>query len=565
MDKSIKVVKRRSTKVPMAKTQSARSSPGAQTKSRSNEDTNANGNGLSKRKKTASSSPRPRNSAVALAETVDEKQHLKNDIQNASVYNDDMLRELEERGDADSICEDIIGSSIEDQVFPDIEGACTLSESMQLRRLLRQVGPLEFLRRTLDSGVFTAEKLLTAFSVRPPDFLQGRPDEDYLPFLSLAMTRELQKRAKLEQYNSFDDAVNLIKRSKNIIVLTGAGISTSLGIPDFRSKNIGLYSMLGDLGLDDPQQVFDLGLFHEDPSIFYSIARKVLPNHERCSPTHAFIAMLQEKGKLLTNYTQNIDNIEETAGIDPERLVQCHGSWSSATCIRCGHKVPGKTIFPVVEAGGIPRCEKCGVASAKASSAQARNSSSRSRQASKSRKRKTSHDDDDSDGTYSGGPVSSAKTPGRALRTSARHSNGAAGPEIDASRRPVAKGEGIMKPDITFFGEALPRRFGERLLGHDRDLVDLVIVIGTSLKVKPVSELVPVLPANVPQIYISRDPVSHVHFDIDLLGDCDVVVAELCRRAGWDLDHEMIPENQEVETELAEGYWSRHYVRAVKK
>lgn len=119
MDKSIKVVKRRSTKVPMAKTQSARSSPGAQTKSRSNEDTNANGNGLSKRKKTASSSPRPRNSAVALAETVDEKQHLKNDIQNASVYNDDMLRELEERGDADSICEDIIGSSIEDQVFPD--------------------------------------------------------------------------------------------------------------------------------------------------------------------------------------------------------------------------------------------------------------------------------------------------------------------------------------------------------------------------------------------------------------------------------------------------------------
>lgn len=117
---------------------------------------------------------------------------------------------------------------------------------------------------------------------------------------------------------------------------------------------------------------------------------------------------------------------------------------------------------------------------------------------------------------------------------------------------------GVMKPDITFFGEELPDEFSRRLVKHDRDIVDLVIVIGTSLKVAPVSEVVPYLPPHIPQIYISRTPVSHINFDIDLLGDCDVIVAELCRRAGWDLKHDMIPANQKVTTELEEGYRSRH-------
>jgi len=117
---------------------------------------------------------------------------------------------------------------------------------------------------------------------------------------------------------------------------------------------------------------------------------------------------------------------------------------------------------------------------------------------------------------------------------------------------------GVMKPDITFFGEALPDRFSDRLTNHDKALVDLVIVIGTSLKVAPVSEVVPYLPSHIPQMYISRTPVSHVNFDIDMLGDCDVVVAELCRRAGWELKHEMLPEDQEVDVVLEEGYASRH-------
>lgn len=112
--------------------------------------------------------------------------------------------------------------------------------------------------------------------------------------------------------------------------------------------------------------------------------------------------------------------------------------------------------------------------------------------------------------------------------------------------------------------------------------MDLVIVIGTSLKVAPVAEVPGVLPRTVPQLYISRtvshfflvllrlealltrsQPVSHTEFDIDLLGDCDVVVSELCRRAGWELKHEMIPEDEKVEVLPVEGYESRHVFKVV--
>lgn len=123
---------------------------------------------------------------------------------------------------------------------------------------------------------------------------------------------------------------------------------------------------------------------------------------------------------------------------------------------------------------------------------------------------------------------------------------------------------GVMKPDITFFGEDLPATFHTRLMGHDRDLVDLVLVIGTSLKVAPVSEIVGVLPQHVPQLYISREPCSHVEFDVDLLGDCDAVVAELCRRAGWVLRHEMINNEEKVDIQLQDGHESRFSFKVVK-
>ena len=59
--------------------------------------------------------------------------------------------------------------------------------------------------------------------------------------------------------------------------------------------------------------------------------------------------------------------------------------------------------------------------------------------------------------------------------------------------------------------------------------------------------------ADIPQIYISREPVDHISFDITLLGYCDTVVAELCRRSGWALCHPMIPPDFEAVVKAGEG------------
>jgi len=236
---------------------------------------------------------------------------------------------------------------------------CTLNEALTFRKRLKLVGEDRFLQETVQVGHITVKKLITAFGIRPPHFLDGAPDDAYLPLLDLGISRELSKRIKLPQYNTVEDAVALLQKSRNIIVLTGAGISTSLGIPDFRSKDTGLYSQLQHLGLSDPQEVFDISLFREDPNIFYSVAKYILPSGQKFSPTHAFIRLLQDKGKLLTNFTQNIDNLEGYAGIDPKNLIQCHGSFASATCIECKYKVKGDVIYKDLKAGKVARCDRC--------------------------------------------------------------------------------------------------------------------------------------------------------------------------------------------------------------
>ncbi|KAK0377381.1 Sir2 family protein [Colletotrichum limetticola] len=441
------------------------------------------------------------------------------------------LQELEERvrdakesaWETDSLLEDAIAEMGDAKLSSDVKDpdSCTPDEAMGLRHQLRALGPAEFCRRTVDAGRYTAKKLLSAFGLKPPAFLEGAEDEAYFSLLSLAISRELSKRAKLFRFNTVDDAVDLLQRSKNIIVLTGAGISTSLGIPDFRSKG-GLYSQLEHLGLNDPQEVFDISVFKHDPTIFYTVAKDILPSTNRFTPTHAFISMLEKKGKLLTNYTQNIDNLEAKAGISQDKLIQCHGSFATATCVQCRFKCDGEEIFADVKAGKIPRCPRC------IQNLRPNGSSKRKRSTGTERKRRRfSSDDSTSDGEYDIPSV------------------------------------GVMKPDITFFGEALPDEFSRRLTEHDRDKVDLVIVIGTSLKVTPVSEIVSWLPANIPQIYISRQAVNHINFDIDLLGDCDVVVSELCRRAGWPLEHEMVPQDQVVKVNPDGGCVSRHVFEVV--
>lgn len=234
--------------------------------------------------------------------------------------------------------------------------------------------------------------------------------------------------------------------------------------------------------------MFDIQVFREDPSVFFSIARDILPTERKWSPTHGFIRLLQDKGKLLTNYTQNIDNIEGNAGVLPEKIVQCHGSFATATCVKCQYKVDGDAIFGEIKEGKIPECTACKARIAEEalqSQGLKRKRSSNGQQ----KDRKVSGDSSDDD-DYE------IPTPG----------------VMKVGEAPFELGSLSVlthwQPDITFFGEDLPDEFGQRLIHHDRELVDLVIVIGTSLKVAPVAEVPGILPRNIPQIYISRT-VSH--------------------------------------------------------
>ncbi|KAG1076891.1 hypothetical protein G6F42_025215 [Rhizopus arrhizus] len=284
-------------------------------------------------------------------------------------------------------------------------------------------------------------------------------DLELLPILKKVITHYLRKRRRLDYVNTLDDVAHLLSKANNIMIVTGAGVSVSCGIPDFRSEK-GIYSRLEEYQLDDPQQMFDIEYFRESPEIFYSFAKELYPAKYQPSPSHLFVKLVEEKGKLLRNYTQNIDTLEHKTNI--KRVVNCHGSFATASCVTCGYKVDGKEIEDFIMAQKVPPCPKC-------------------LQAKPEQRPDDSDDDDDNNG----------------------HNN---------------KGVSIMKPDITFFGEQLPAEF-DNLLAVDTEQVDLLIVMGSSLKVSPVSEIMSQIPHSVPQILINRTPITHMTFDIQLLGD----------------------------------------------
>lgn len=135
-------------------------------------------------------------------------------------------------------------------------------------------------------------------------------------------------------------------------------ISTSLGIPDFRSKNTGFYDQMREKGFDSPEDIFDLERFKEDASVFYRNSGQTLPELGRSTPTHAFIKLIEDQGRLLTNYTQNIDNIEANVGLSKDKVLQCHGSWATFTCMQCKCTFPGEQFYQDVREKRVARCPR---------------------------------------------------------------------------------------------------------------------------------------------------------------------------------------------------------------
>ncbi|KAJ7504400.1 SIR2-domain-containing protein [Mycena galericulata] len=333
-------------------------------------------------------------------------------------------------------------------------------------------------------------QLLLAFGINLSPTLHNMSPATLSYFLRVAMSRELQLRDKLPEYNTVEDVVRLIRDSRRILILTGAGISVSCGIPDFRSRD-GLYASLkqrGDYDLDDPQQMFDINYFRENPAVFYSFASQIYPSNFVPSPCHRFIKLVESKNQLLRNYTQNIDMLQTFAGV--ERVLECHGSFATATCLLCRRKVPGSEIEADILAQKVPLCSVCNAPAAAGKPKPKKKSP---------KKAKGGWDSDDED-------------------------------ESDGPTYPP----GIMKPDITFFGEKLADHF-DHSLAADRNEVDLLLVIGTSLKVSPVADILCHLPHSVPQILINKTPVRHINPDIVLLGNADDIIIHLCAKLGWDL------------------------------
>merc|ERR1719321_1828844 len=119
----------------------------------------------------------------------------------------------------------------------------------------------------------------------------------------------------------------------SVVVMCGAGISTSAGIPDFRTPGTGLYDNLQRFDLPAPESIFELGFFRSKPAAFYELAKEMWPGNFDPTPTHFFIKLLSDRGILLRCYSQNIDSLECQAGLPQHRLVAAHGNFDAAHVI----------------------------------------------------------------------------------------------------------------------------------------------------------------------------------------------------------------------------------------
>ena len=145
----------------------------------------------------------------------------------------------------------------------------------------------------------------------------------------------------------------LITQTEYCTALTGAGVSTLSGIPDFRGKN-GLYNN------PDAEKIFDIEYFEKDPSLYYRAAASLIYDLDKKEPSlvHLVLAELEKRGFLKAIITQNIDLLHEKAG--SKHVIEIHGSPKIHYCLRCaGIRMPYEEAAGIVRSGGLPRCPVC--------------------------------------------------------------------------------------------------------------------------------------------------------------------------------------------------------------
>ncbi len=200
--------------------------------------------------------------------------------------------------------------------------------------------------------------------------------------------------------NIYDKAADAIRKSRKTVVLTGAGISTESGIPDFRSPETGLW------GKVDPMEALSTKVLYNNPRKFYSTGFKIITSMKDAQPNkaHEILAEMEHRGIIQLIITQNIDNLHFRAG--SKNVYEVHGNSRSCTCIKCNRTYNIEEIEAKVNKGEVPPICFCG---------------------------------------------------------------------------------GVIRPDVVMFGDMLPECFYKGM--SEVQVADLLIAIGTSLTVYPVSQL----------------------------------------------------------------------------
>jgi len=149
-------------------------------------------------------------------------------------------------------------------------------------------------------------------------------------------------------------AAAILRLARKVVVLTGAGISTPSGIPDFRSPGSGLWTRY------DPFEVASLSAFRHNPERFFAWMRPLAVEiaQAKPNPAHLALAELERAGVIQVLVTQNIDGLHQKAG--SQTVLEVHGTMRTLTCVGCYRQYPAEHyIQPYLETGEIPRCLTC--------------------------------------------------------------------------------------------------------------------------------------------------------------------------------------------------------------
>lgn len=218
--------------------------------------------------------------------------------------------------------------------------------------------------------------------------------------------------------HQLEELAQMLLEARYAVALTGAGVSTDSGIPDFRSAGSGLWHQV------NPMQVASIEGFYSDPQRFYEFWRWRFAKLSSAAPniTHELLAELESRRIIHAVITQNIDDLHRKAG--SRRVLEVHGNFTRGLCVACRKPYAIQEIIARVERAGIPRCDDCGQ---------------------------------------------------------------------------------LLKPDVVLFGEWLPPAFEDAIAEVERS--DLLWVLGTSLEVYPVADLVPLAKRQGAKIILlNREP-----------------------------------------------------------